>query len=167
LGDLDHLNAPSASVYLDRMKLTSALNSKAAATSIIQARTNDPSASEVVAIAMRNGKEAKLLICELQKRRGLQKLKVSDRVLGPTIGTDVIGIYQQLCFESHNDLIALQSRHHSDDGHLQIGDTVDLTTALQTVGYATLLVTLAFATLNSFARSLDVRYFVTLRSSWP
>jgi len=166
LGDLDHLNGPRAAEYYDRLRLTSALNRKQEGTKLIQSRVGDASSAAVVETARVDCRAAKKVIDELQKVRKLAHLTINERVQGPSLGPDVIGIYGQFCFDAHNDVTALRQRHFRD-GELVLGDTLDVTAGVQAAAHAVLITTLALAYLNDYAKSVDIRYLQVMnRALW-
>lgn len=151
VGDLHHLVADAA--YLDRLKLTSALNVKAAGEEMIRVRIDDASAAGVVHVAKERCQEAKQVIRRLCDT--VEKLSVADRITAPGLPSDVAGIYEQYCFDAHHDLSALERRHFRDT-HIVMGDeTLHAGSAIGTLGHATLLVAMVLDVAPKFATIRD------------
>lgn len=149
-GDLHHLMGADATLYLDRLKLTSAIKSKKEAEDLIKLRQDgDPVSNQVRDMAEQARDAANAVIEESQKVRQLKPLRVVDRVAGPGIGEDVLGVYSMLCFEGHNDHTALERRHLRGNSVVFGNETLTATTVVQALAIGCLLTYASMAGINT------------------
>ena len=156
--DLQHLLGAKGSVYFERLRLTSALERQKEAERIIASRVSDATATEVVAIAKATAKDAKAVVDELQRGKGLTRLSVAERVSPAGLGDEIAGIYHALCFEAHGDIQALVRRHLRGVSLTYGTETLNGGAAMQVIAFAYLLCTLCIANLNDFATVVHVEF---------
>ena len=147
LGDLYHLVADPC--YLDRLELTSAQNVKKSSEDFIRDRHSDPDVADVVEFAKAKCREANATITSLTGRS--KPIKPSARVQAPGLPTEVARVFALECFDAHHDLTVLERRYF-DGPRISAGDTLSVGEAIEALGHAVLITSVAVDKYREFGQ---------------